>query len=231
MLRRVKQFAYGLAYLLIIALVIWGVVSSGNRPGEVSEPGKEYLPVEVVRSPKFFQLDSGETSFLAEFGNPNRDAEVSFSYKFTVFGRSGEAIGEIRGNELLPAEAEEFVAGFADPSEEVRSVEVEVSNETYGPASDLFEGGVVVRDVATESADNRARITGVLKNESLLSLSRVRVIGVLADEFGFQLFAGSTVLENIGSFGEEEFEISVPVDGETREKMSASSTQVYVNLE
>ncbi len=231
MLRGAKQFAYGLAYLLIIALVVWWAASpSGGRPEKI-ETEEEYLPVELVQDPKFFRLDSGKTSLLAEFGNPNPDAEVFFSYKFVVFGKSGKAIGEVRESEFLLPDSEEFSVGFADFSEPIIRVEVDILSETYSPASNLFEGGVSIREAATELEEGKAKITGILKNESLISLSKVKVIGVLGDEFGFQLFAGSTVLEDVQSFGEKEFEISVPVDGKVRENMIATSTRIYVNLE
>lgn len=234
MLRGVKKFAYGLFYLLIVTLIIWGAVSFfGSHEDFPTAPEIEesYFSVSVVKKLKFFQLESGETAFLVKFGNPNSDADISFSYKFIVFGKDGERIGEVRGSDLLSPRVEEFVAELGDFDETVKEVRVETFDETYTSASGSLKEDIMIREIAVEVEEKRVKIRGVLENEGLLSMPKVKIVGVLADEFGFQLFAGGTVLENIESFGKKGFEIFVPVDEEIKEKMDAASTQVYVNLE
>ncbi len=231
MLRGVKKFAYGLFYLLIITLIVWGVISLVSPSKEEgAEIGESYFSVNVVEGPRFFQLDSGETSFLVKFGNPNGDAEVSFSYKFVASGKSGK-MGEIRGSDFLSPDSEEFVSGFGNFEEEIKEVEVETFDEVYNPAAQSLREDVAVSGLHVEVGEERARIAGTLENKGVLSLPRVKIIGILADEFGFRLFAGSTVLEDVESFGEKNFEIFVPVDEKLKGKVDTTSTQVFVNLE
>lgn len=236
MSRGLKQFIYGLFYLIVIALVVWGAVFSfdfeGSSQGEKEvKEEKDYSSVKVAQEPKFFQLETGETSFFVKFANPNSEAEISFSYKFIAFGEDGKKIGEVRGNDLLLPLAKEVTTGFKELERPVKDIEFKIFNESYVSDSSSFGGDLEARNVSVEMEEKKAKIVGVLKNKGLLSLAKVEIVGVLADEFGFQLCAGSTVLENVDSFGEKEFEIFVPVDREIKKKMDATSTRVYVNIE
>ncbi len=233
--RGLKKFLYGLLYILIIAFVVWGILSLAGFKFEKEEPiepkEENYLSVKVIKAPKFFQLDSGETAFLVQLNNPNPDVEVSFSYKFIVKGAGEKLLKEVRGVDTLLPEMKEFIFDLDVFEDSVNSVDIEIFSEEHSPTSSLLKEDVEVKEVVTSIEDERVRITGVLENKSLLSLFKVKLIGVLVDKFGFQLYTGGTVLNNVDSFGEKEFEIFIPVDEKIKEDMQATSTQVYINLE
>jgi len=231
MARGLKKFIYGLFYLLLIAFIIY--LAGFNFKEETEEGNEEnnYLAVEITQSPVFFQLDSGETAFLTQLKNPNTDVKTSFSYKLIIWGENEKLLGEIRGTESLLPETKEFVFDFNFFEDSVNSIDIEILDEIYESASVLLKEDIKIKEVATNIEEKRVKITGVLENKSVLSLYKIKLICILVDKFGFNLYVGGTILKNLNSFGEKEFEIFIPIDNEIKKEVVATSTQIYINLE
>jgi len=233
--RGIKQFIYGVIYLAIITLIVW-FVFQGLRPEQpvVDENKKEkeiYLSARVVKEPKFFQLASGESSFLVKVKNPNVGRSISFLYRFAVFNNQNEEFGEVVGDDNLSSDAEEYITDVGNFEETIRNVEFEVFDETYNRAPESLKDNAIVKGIKTMIKDNKATVFGLLENKSLLSLPKIKIIAVLTDKFGFQLYAGQTILTNISSFGSREFEIFIPIDEKIKKSINTTSTQVFVNVE
>ena len=235
MSRGIKQFIYGVIYLAIITLIVWFVFQGLRLEQPIVDKNKKekeiYLSARIVKEPKFFQLASGESSFLVKVKNPNVGQSISFLYRFVVFNNQNEEFGEVVGDDNLSSDAEEYITDVGNFEEIIRNVEFEVFDETYNRVPESLKDNAIVKDIKTIIKDNKATVSGLLENRSLLSLPKIKIIAVLTDKFGFQLYAGQTILANISSFSSREFEIFIPINEKIKKSINTTSTQVFVNLE
>ncbi|TSC81649.1 MAG: Uncharacterized protein G01um101420_931 [Parcubacteria group bacterium Gr01-1014_20] len=118
-----KQVLYGGSFLLLIIFILgWAYFSYLKPEPSCSDKKKnqneegidcggicgnfcfpvDFRPIELIRDPSFFKVDSKHVSLIAEIQNPNGHlATTNFSFEFKVFGKSETPIKIISGESFL----------------------------------------------------------------------------------------------------------------------------------
>ncbi len=231
MSRRLKQIVYGFVFLAFLAGLIFLISFDFNKKNSKSVEEEETdFEVKIVDDVEIFRLDPERVSFLVQVKNTNLEKTAYFSYRFDI--KSGGSVEkEVFGDERLAPSSEEYLIETTSFDGKVSDVEFVVEDGGYKKAVGSIREKLLVKNINTSLEEDRAVVSGSVRNESFVSVPRLELIAVLADEYGFRLSGAKTVLEDIPSFEDRNFEIFVPVNQEVKENVNATSTEVYINLE
>jgi len=230
--RRFKQIFYGLFYFAIVALIGWWAYSAWvvpeptcadgvqNQGEQGIDCGGPCTPCDVarlqdvrpVRGPYAFQLVDGPVvPLLVQLSNPNQSHDALVSYRFTVSnGASPEfALGTTR---LAAGERRYLYDQVLAPGREITNATFELTDVSWEPARTEVRPNIFADDITVSADSERVRVSGTLVNESVLESSRVGVVAVFFDEFGYEVFATRTTVTDIAGFEERAFEIIVPAE-------------------
>ncbi len=227
--RKLKQFIYGFIFLAFLSGLLFLAFFDFNEDGPVPVVEDDFK-VEVVDDVEIFRVDPERVSFLVRAANDNLEKTAYFSYRFDI--KSGDSIKKkVFGDEKLAPGSEEYLIETTLFDKKVDDVEFVVEDGEYNKTANSIKEKILVNDVITSLKEDRAVVSGSVKNESFVSVPRLELIAVLADEYGFRLSGAKTVLEDIPSFEDRNFEIFVPINEEVKESINTTSTEVYINLE
>lgn len=236
MSRSAKKILYGIFWnglvvlFLVAAYFIWfkpaqsctDGVRNQNEQGVdcggscISCEEKRVLPLDVFEQPRAFSLSSGRTVVMGQIANPNASFGVEeVSYQFVVRDSAGEIIERLPGaTRLYPFETR-YITSFAvaSPSAKIGEVSLEVGKPRWRPAGEMPRPDVQVLSGATSTIEGGAiRVSGVVKNQGDVSAEKVRIIAVLVDHSGNDLFPAQTVVSGLRGFRELPFAVQFPPD-------------------
>lgn len=252
--RLVKQILYGALYLLVFALIIFGVYyiwfkpaascSDGRRnQGETGiDCGGPCPSCEIAKLKplganwaKFLPADENKISLLAEIANPNLNfGSRSFSYQFKVFGPFGALLKTVPGQSFIYPGEQKYLMEAAlkiNPSDVYR-VELILASEglIWQSKEELVKPHLSDRSIKTETANQTVKVNGLVKNEEPLSVSRVKIFALLFDSQNKVLNASYTAVTNLQGLEEQPFTINFP-KGEWAKQLDTSRTKIFLEPE
>ncbi|MFA6365403.1 MAG: hypothetical protein WCW78_03305 [Candidatus Paceibacterota bacterium] len=251
MSRSLKQFIYGALYFAIVCIVvfgIWGVTLQkpqtcfdgiqNQNETEIDCGGsciacaiKHLKPLEEGAIPRMFSLATGKAVALFEIVNPNQGYHAAqFTYRITARDANGTRLESLEGTDTLFAGETRliFEPRFTTYASAMKSVAIEMTNPEWRSVEELLPPVLSLHNVVTENGDT-IRVSGTIKNEGALHAKEVKVVAVLVDQFGYELFAAQTILTSVDGFASVPFTIPFPADKDiaSRTDMTATKVSIY----
>lgn len=252
MSRFLKKTIYGVFYLTVAVLVIFVFYNSYLKPaptcsdkiqnqgetgvdcgGPCSDCALQRLAPLRILSVNFFGTTAGQTVILADTLNPNIDYGAATPYRFLIYNRSNQVVETLTGNAVFRPgeEVRIFSAGAAADFKDIGKVSLVFQNPSWQstgmPKSNVSLGS----DLKTALVGSSVQVTGTAINQSPWSIDALKVIAVLANKYGVQVFASQTVVNNLAGGGEAKFSVIFPNDPELNSVFDPKATQVFFSAE
>lgn len=251
MSRPLKKLVYGVFYLALFGLILFGVykVIFGAKPTCVDgmrnqkETGVDcggpcgscdalsLKPFKVLAPIRIFHLSSGRVVFFAEVLNPNDSYLASqFIYRFVIYNRSSEVMETISGDGKIPAGGRTFLysADFQENFLDIGKAELEFKDIKWEKSEGVSKINLISEVSGTEISESGTKVNGVIKNQDSLTVRNIKIIAVLSDKFGQEIFASQTIIPGLEGFKEQNFNIYFPFDSELMEKIDPNATKVHL---
>lgn len=252
--RLAKKFIYGIFYLAVLSLVAFGIYGSFFRPAptcsdNIQNQGETdidcdgpcisceilNLPLpKIINEPKLLSVSSGESVLIAEILNSSRDyAALPFSYRFVVYGKTDEKINYFFGTDnIYPLEQKYvFVPVSSLKKNEVAGLDFEIIDKpNWQKMTNILEPELNLFDVQTNKNNEKVTVTGKIKNESPIIVSKLGILAVIFNKLGLEIFASETFEEKIGAFGEREFVVFFPKDPELISQIEPNLTKIILSI-
>lgn len=251
-----KKGVYGFIFLLVfVSLVIW-IYFSFLKPAptcsdNIQNQNEEGIDcgggcvacevltlqdIRVAREPKIFSTTDGKSMvLLAEVLNPNSGYQASkFSYDFLLYDAGGNVIETVSGEESMNALERKFIVETNVHSyrKSIARVSLIVKNPQWAKSFEATHNPLTVSEgPETDIVNGEIRVRGKIRNEGNVALSNIRVVSVLVDSRGRELFASQTFLTSIQIFEERPFIVFFPSDAELAKTLDPDHTQVFVRAE
>lgn len=251
MRRGTKQVLYGALYLILFALVLWGVYRAflpgaptcadgiRNRGEQGIDCGGPCAPCALARFEPLragpaavFGTSAGRAVLLAEVVNPNATAGAfPFTFTFSVFSSDDRLLETVGGSEVIyAAERRRLWTGeIRTAYPRIARATLEVSSPRWRAVGETLRPDLKERGVQTVREGNRLSVRGTVANQSSLPVPRVKVIAVLYDSFGGTLFASQTILDDVSALGERDFTVPFPEDEPLVERVDPARTKVFLS--
>jgi hypothetical protein len=251
-----KKGIYGFVFLLVFVLLSVWVYFSFLKPAPTCSDGIQnqdeegidcgggcvacevltLQDIRVAREPKIFSTIDGKSMvLLAEVLNPNSNYQASkFSYDFLLYDAGGNVIETVSGEESINALERKLIVETNVHSyrKSVARVSLVIKNPQWTKSFDAVHNPLTVSEgPETDIANGEIRVRGKIRNEGNAPLSNIRVVSILADSRGGELFASQTFLTSMQAFEERSFVVFFPSDTELAKTLDPDHTQVFAQAE
>ena len=249
--RIVKQFVYGMFYLLVFATVGGSVYFGYFKPApscmdKVQNQGEEEAdcggpcvacavrklkPIKVLPL-QLFDIGNNTSSVLAELENPNSNYGAShIAYTVTLYDGADAALITFNGDTFLHAgEVKTFVFPALEvPFRNIVRGEFVVRDMAWLAAAEFPRPNVEVREVVTKREGKNAIVEGVVQNNNSYGLKQAVVNAVAMNRAGLFADASRTVLADIQPFEERFFRIVIPLLDADAATLDTTRTRVVVD--
>ncbi|MEK7086868.1 MAG: hypothetical protein AAB935_01270, partial [Patescibacteria group bacterium] len=189
-------------------------------------------PIQAIGLVKIFGLDSGQVAFLAEIKNPNSGYAAEFLYNFFVYDRSGNLLETISGSESVHASERKFIytANASQPFQNIGKVDLRVSEPRWVSAKDYLKPDLALpQNFLTEIDNGKIKVSGSVRNQGPVKARSVKIIAVIFDKFGLDIFASQTVISTLDGFDEKSFLIYFPPNRFLFENFDPQATKIFIN--
>jgi hypothetical protein len=193
---------------------------------------KHLLPLEEGASPKLFSLATGKAVALFEVVNLNQEYHAEqFTYRITARDINDTRLESLEGTDTLFAGETRFIfePRFTTRASAIKKIEIEMTNPRWRSVEELLPPVLSLHNAITENGSGAIRVSGIIKNEGALLAKEVKIVAVLNDQFGYELFAAQTILTSVEGFASVPFTIPFPVDKDiaSRTDMAATKISIY----
>jgi len=233
---KTKQLVIGGVYVLILLLIIYGIYAR-LKPGpsctdgikDQNETGVDCGGVCLnqcvvtassqlaVQSTGF--VESGVGSDFDVYGvvaNPNQTlGSQTFSYQFTVKDAGGTVLATRNGTSfILPGDTKYIIEPNLPLTGSPAKVELAISDPQWIEANEFYEKPQLT--VVNKNYDQItggvgfAEATGLLKNESPLDFSQIKLDIILKDDQGRVVALNSTVMNTVQAGENRDFRVTWP---------------------
>jgi hypothetical protein len=234
--RLVKQMLYGAIYVLVLALIIFGIYYIWFKPAPTYDKTKTIQSKPLsVNWVKVLPVSETEVSLLAKIANPNLNfGSRSFSYRFEVIGPFGALLKKVDGQSFIYPGEEKYLMAPAlkiNPTD-VSQVKLVIATSTliWQSKEELIKPRLSSRSIKTEIAGQNVKVNGLVKNEDPLSVSRVKIFALLFDDQNKILNASYTAITNLQGLDEQPFIINFP-KGDWIKDLDPHRTEIFLEPE
>jgi len=253
MSRSAKKFLYGLFYLAAVGLVVYGFARPAFTPAPTCSDGvqnegeqgidcggpcaiscdvKALAPLSVVGDVSVFGLQSGQVVLLGQVQNPNPNYNASqFFYRFSVYNAAGTLLETESGSDSLNALANEYVfePDVTSRFKDIGRVTMEVYNTSWQKAYEALQPDVAVTSGPTTVVGaTDIRVNGTVRNQSSVAAASVKIVAVLYDKYGTEIFASQWIVNALSAYATSPFSVIFPLDPQITSQMDPGATKVFV---
>ena len=244
-----KKFIYGLFYLIIFILIVFGLYRGLINPVTTCFDGLQnqdeegidcggpctaceilaLRPLKVVGSPKILSLDSGQSVVIAKIFNPNTGySATTFNYKMDLFKTSGRRLDTIKGESFIYASETKYLLelNLDRYDQDISHAEIEISDPVWKEAAVFSKPNLTVKNLLTEELSQKIKVSGSVINNGAITVSRVKITTILVNSFNIELFASQITLGSINSLEEKNFIIFFPKDLMLLKDFDPKQTQI-----
>ncbi len=244
--RVLKQFGFGLFFLVILGLVTGGIYyfyfgsaatcfDNKKNQGEIEmDCGGPCLPCEIkglnleVQTVKSLAAGSKQVTLLARMRNPSANYGARFSYQFEVEVKP-DRVMEFKDKTTIAPQATKYIVlpgVFLQPAD-IRMTSFKVTELNWITEIDNEPVYLIELENKTNLVGDGVTVTGSLKNNSPLALASVRLIAILFNQEGTIFQASATELNRVSAFSERPFTIFFPGIKELKDRLDSERTQVF----
>ena len=237
--RRIKQFIYGLVFLLVLAIVGWGIYAAFLKPApscfdNVQNEGEAGVdcggpctkqcvpsgiqPVAEIGTVAVFSPIAGHVTLLAQVANPNADfAADALDYTFNLYDATGNIVATVPGTSFIFADQTKYliVPNYAvslpiDHAEIVFGGPHWVSAETLGLIPRFAFQNIAVSSPATGTV----AAGGTVVDQDPASFKNLLVIAIFKNTNGAIAGVSDTELDGISPNQPVNFSITYPISAQ-----------------
>jgi hypothetical protein len=230
--RFLKQFLYGLFYLLVIAGIVFliypkpmpscfdHIQNQGEQGVDCGGPCKAFctanlVPLQSIGVPAIFSGVGGRQTFFGQIENPNSNfGAQNFSYAFETRDVQGNLLGVIPGESFIYPDQTKYVAAINEKvSSGTVSVDLAVSTDTAWVASTTMGSAMEFAFqnlVTTIGVDGMITASGQIVNPATLPAMRVTVIAIFKNSSRIPLQISETEIDSVPAGGSTLFSITAP---------------------
>lgn len=234
-MRRAKQIVFGILFILVIGVIVWGIYSAFLKPapscfdniqnqGETGiDCGGPCTPC-AIKLLKPIQVDSGwplafkttdtSSGIAAEIYNPNPDwSAQSFDYQFDVKDQFGNILGTVNGTSYIyGGELKYLIEPRVDIAiGKITSADLVITNPQWVSVNDFKRPDVEIQNVVTDMADT-VFVSGKVVNRSEIDFSNASVSAIVFNINGKFIGASKTIVDSVPKFSSEDFKVSFSKD-------------------
>jgi len=252
MSRSAKKLAYGILWNILLAAVILAVYLVAVRPTPsctdgVRNQGEEgtdcggpcgtctasnLVPIRAIRDAELFTTSAGKVTLFATVLNPNTGyGAAEFPYEFTVFDAKGNVLERLPGTDtLFASETRHLVSGAVEtPAAKIAGVTLTLGTPQWKPRNELLRPDISVQSGTRTSVEESAVfVRGTVKNQSTTAAGSVRIVALLLDRSGSELFVSQTVLSRLAGGAETAFVVQFPADASIAARVDTDATRLTV---
>lgn len=228
--RLAKQFFIGVIYLIIFALLAYGVytaffkvvstctdgIQNGKEVGvdcgvqAGCEPCEEAIkPINIISS-QLIKIDEGDYDFVVQVNNPNTELGSS-RVDFDLIYKTGTGAEKVIPDFFYIAPGQtKYIVRQRVQIEDIASAEIKIKNAAWSKLDIATEpvNFIVKRDYALVDADGiYSQILGSVYNPSNYDLSNVDLAVVLYDESNKIIAVNRTDIKTLNSQSERQFKV------------------------
>lgn len=257
MSRGLKKFIYGIFYLCLIGVIIFGIYSKNTEKAPTCFDGimnqgeqgidcgglctpceiKNLRPIRTDGPAKVFSLENGRAIFFGAMINSNEGyiAEES-RYEFVVRDKTGYVTERISGKDVIYPLEKRFVFS-TDSSVKIQNigrVDVEVSSSSvvWKKYYDTLKPNVQIVSPPEISRDGTMiRAKGMVRNQSSFSARNITIFGVFKDKYGDPVFVSQWTSKDLSGLETREFTILVPEEKAIADRIDSEKTSFLVQVQ
>lgn len=252
--RILKQILYGAFYLLVLAGILWVIYVVALRPapscfdnrqngGEtgvdcggpcISCEIKNLQPISLL--PAILFSADRNFSAAAEIRNLNVGHGAKFDYEVNFYDAAGKNLKNIKNTGFIyGGESKSLIDGARITTGIPARAEIKIlepsliwlrQTDFFNPPHKLEAVNAVIEN------EQAVVVSGRISNLNNYALSRVIAGAFLVDKLVIKIGASKTLLENLDSFGSQDFKIIIPVrkDLASEVDLEATAQSVFVEV-
>ncbi len=253
MSRTVKQILYGTLYLAILSVIGWWVYSvtlapapscfdntqNGGETGVdcggpcISCEIKHLQPLSI--GPGLLLGSDRVFSATAEVTDPNDAYSArSFAYSVTFSDANGTVLQTVDQIGFLYAgQTKDLIVagvGIANGIPVKATFGMDPASAVWAKSADFSEPIYELTNPTATISGTQMLITGTIINPNNIPISTIRLGAFAVDNLGMKIGASTTILQNLGQFRQQTFQITVPLQknilGSVDLQASATSIEV-----
>ncbi|MFA6136348.1 MAG: peptidoglycan-binding domain-containing protein [Candidatus Paceibacterota bacterium] len=227
-MRKTKQFIFGIVFLAILVLVLWGLYSiifpsnpsCFNNKQDQGEVGidcggpclscelKSLKPIEV-KFVKLFEVSDG-VGLVAEIYNPNISwSAKNFSYSINLKDSFGAVVETIKDSSFAYAGDLKYVVKpyIQKSPSQITQADLIIENPTWVKVTEFSKPDVKVGDIKTYK-NEQVFVSGKMTNSSEKDFSSANIYALTYNQKGELLAGSATVLDDIPKLQSKTFSVS-----------------------
>lgn len=253
MKRYLKQFIIALVYLIILAIVVWGIYSvlvKSELPtctDGIQNQGEQGIDCGGSCSPCSWQLredlevilakaiktQNNFFDLVAQIKNPNKDfGAKSFSYIFNLYDSNGNLISFKEGSSyILPQETKYVIEQKISVNSEIYNTEFRITDIRWQELINYQKPELLIRNPVFEKLTDLSRVSATLENKSNYNFDKVGVLAVLYGKESKILLAGKIELRTVLSKESRYFEVSwfFPIEEQVEKVDVIAETNIFLD--
>ncbi|MCL5733496.1 MAG: hypothetical protein M1334_02420 [Patescibacteria group bacterium] len=230
--RRSKQFFYGIFYLAILAIIIYGIYlifkpapSCFDNIQNEGETGVDcggpcapctfnLTPLQVVGQVKILPVDGNHVSLLAQIQNSNQGFGVaSFDYQFSIYDQDDNFIASSSGNSYIYPGQLKYVSIPLVAVSNIGSIgraSLTIGKYNWQTADNfrILSSQIQGQQVATTT--DGVKVFGYLYNGSSFTIPSAELVAIFYSQSGLVAGVSKTEISNIASLQSFPFTINHP---------------------
>lgn len=200
--------------------------------GSCIDCGLKYINSLVVSRPLIFK-NNDQISFWAKVQNPNLAyGSDKLDYRVNFYDSQNNLLLTLNRTSFIYAGETKNVleAGFrVSRGAAVRAeLVIDESSLNWRPAAEWMAPILETAEVKSVIQKDQAVITGVVKNPSSFSMTKVTVGAVLNNRSGFPLGVSKTDLGGLSPFQIKNFQIFIPISSVAQSEVDSEATQIIL---
>ncbi len=233
--RFLKQFIYGIGFLIFFGLFAFGVYSLWFKPvsscfDHVQNQGEEGIDcggpcaqacippdikaISVGGIPRLFRTTPSGISIFAEIRNPNGDyAAQNFAYTFKLYDDQNNILREITGESFIYAGEIKYLAVFdlasADATH-VQRVELVVESPQWVPEAVFKKPQLLVQNSQVSKQESGILVSGRLVNNDSVAIPQITIATIFYDQLGQPVGVSKNEVENVAPGQSQPFSVIHP---------------------
>lgn len=229
-MRSIKKFFYGILFLIIIALILFGVYkiffnipptcfdgwrNQGESDVDCGGPcvscDIKSLKELVISQKRIFKSADGIGAMIEIF-NPNPTFSASkFSYNLFLKDQFGQVVKEFSGDSFIYAGELKYIVEpyIKENQDKIINAGISIKNISWVPLAQFQRPTIETREVKT-SKDTNLFVSGKVSNKTEFDFSVVNVVSILYNKNGDFLSASKTNIENLAKFSSKDFKTPFP---------------------
>lgn len=247
-----KQILYGGAFLFVIALVLFFLISAivpnptcfdgKKNQGELGIDcdgpcGPCKVPIEKLNIDliKYFKIENGIYDSVARVRNLNFIYGASkIDYEFVFYNNQGEKIASRQGKSfIMPSDSRYIIESAIKINADVARVDFEIKDIGWKEVADSIEVKLPIINKLYQKETNFifSKISGIVINDNNFNFNDIEVSAVLENKSGNILAVNKTLLNSLFSHERRPFEMRwfKPFDGEADTVIIEAKTNALIS--